>query len=65
MVGMVLVGVLGGPIGPEADSWVRGMLPVTLLYALLFAGYAWAGLQMRAQTATQRRTVASSTAVRV
>jgi hypothetical protein len=41
------------------------MLPVSLLYAFLFAGYAWAGHQMRAQTATERRTVASSNAVRV
>jgi hypothetical protein len=65
MVGMVVVALTGRPVGPEADSWVLGMLPVTLLYALLFAGYAWAGLQLRAQRATERRTVASSTAVRV
>jgi hypothetical protein len=65
MAGMVLVGVTGQPVGPEADSWVLGMLPVTLLYAFLFAGYAWAGHQMRAHTASSRRTVASSTAVRV
>lgn len=65
MAGMVLVGLTGQPVGPEADSWVLGMLPVTLLYTLLFAGYAWAGLQMRAQTAVERRAVASSTAVRV
>ena len=65
MVGMVLVGVTGDPVGPAADSWVLGMLPITLLYAFLFGGYAWAGLQMRAQTAAERRTVASSTALRV
>jgi hypothetical protein len=65
MVGMVLVAVTGQPVGPEADSWVLGMLPVTMLYALLFAGYAWAGLQMRDRTATGRRRVASTTAVRV
>ncbi|HYO00196.1 MAG TPA: hypothetical protein VEU28_11020 [Actinomycetota bacterium] len=65
MVGMVLVGVLGGPLGPEAETWVSGMLPVTLLYALLFAGYAWAGVQMRAERAPEHRAVAPSTAVRV
>ncbi|CAN5787717.1 hypothetical protein BH23ACT12_BH23ACT12_11110 [soil metagenome] len=64
MAGIILVSVIGGPIGPEADNWISGMLPVTLLYALLFAGYAWAGAQMRARTAPERRTVASSAAVR-
>lgn len=65
IIGMVLVALTGQPVGPEAGNWILGMLPVTLLYALLFAGYAWAGLQMRAQRATGGRTVASSTAVRV
>jgi hypothetical protein len=64
-VGMVVVGLLGGPIGPEADTWVSGMLPVTLLYSLLFAGYAWAGRQIMAGDALQRPAVAPIGGVRV
>ena len=33
--------------GPNATSWVAGMLAIAMLYWLLFAGYAWAGARLR------------------
>jgi hypothetical protein len=35
-----------GNAGPNATSWVAGMLSVAMLYWLLFAGYAWAGARL-------------------
>jgi hypothetical protein len=33
--------------GPNATSWLAGMLSVAMLYWLLFAGYAWGGTRLR------------------
>jgi hypothetical protein len=33
--------------GPNATSWVAGMLAIAMLYWLLFAGYAWGGARLR------------------
>lgn len=33
--------------GPNATSWLAGMLSVAMLYWLLFAGYAWGGARLR------------------
>ena len=35
-----------GAVGPEASTWIGGMLPVTSLYWVLFAGYALGGLAL-------------------
>jgi hypothetical protein len=35
--------VTGGAVGPEATKWVAGMLPISSLYWVLFAGYAVGG----------------------
>ncbi|HEX2054715.1 MAG TPA: hypothetical protein VHJ78_13455 [Actinomycetota bacterium] len=64
-VGMIAAGMFGGPIGPEADNWFSGMLPVTTLYTLAFAGYAVAGNRLRAEASTGTRAVASGRAVSV
>lgn len=61
IAGMVVVGIAGGPVGPEAENWFSGMLPVTSLYALLFAGYAVAGQRLRSEPMTQAPAVASRT----
>lgn len=39
--------VNGGDVGPEADSWLAGMLPVASMYWVLFAGWAVAGRALR------------------
>ena len=39
--------VTGGAVGPEGSSWVGGMLPISSLYWLLFAGYARGGVALR------------------
>ena len=33
----------GGAVGPEATSWIGGMLPIASLYWVLFTGYAVGG----------------------
>ncbi len=35
--------VNGGRVGPEATTWIAGMLPIASLYWVLFTGYALAG----------------------
>jgi hypothetical protein len=41
---ILVIGVVnGGAVGPEATSWVAGMLPIASLYWVLFAGYAVGG----------------------
>ena len=35
--------VTGGAVGPDATSWIGGMLPIASLYWVLFAGYALGG----------------------
>ena len=35
--------VNGGEVGPEATTWIAGMLPIASLYWVLFAGYALGG----------------------
>jgi hypothetical protein len=37
----------GANAGPNATSWVAGMLSIAMLYWLLFAGYAWGGARLR------------------
>ena len=45
---MLIIGAAtGGAVGPEADSWIGGMLPISSLYWVLFAGYALGGLALR------------------
>lgn len=55
----------GGAVGPQASSWIGGMLPITSLYWVLFAGYALGGRALRtdpAPQATARRGSPVSTA---
>lgn len=58
--------VTGGAVGPEATSWVAGMLPISSLYWVLFTGYAVGGRTLRsaaaADTATMKPDSASVTA---
>lgn len=56
---MMAGGIAGGPVGPEAAIWVAGMLPITLLYTLAFAGYAWMGAKLRAPADTSPAAVTS------
>jgi hypothetical protein len=45
---VVLAMVFGeGNGGPTATNWVAGMLSISMLYWLLFAGYAWGGARLR------------------
>lgn len=45
---MLLIGaVSGGAVGPEATSWIGGMLPIASLYWVLFAGWAVGGRALR------------------
>ena len=43
--------VTGGAVGPDADTWFGGMLPIASLYWVLFAGYALAGRVLRSHAA--------------
>lgn len=50
---MLVVGALtGGAVGPDADHWLGGMLPIASLYWMLFAGYALGGQALRAHAAS-------------
>lgn len=49
---MIGIGVVtSGAVGPEAEGWIGGMLPITSLYVVLFAGYALGGLALRRRDA--------------
>ena len=37
----------GGDVGPQADSWVPGMLPIASLYVVLCTGWALGGRWLR------------------
>lgn len=50
MLGIGLV--TGGAVGPDATTWIGGMLPISSLYWVLFAGYAVGGQALR-RTAAQ------------
>jgi hypothetical protein len=39
--------VTGGQVGPDASNWVGGMLPISSLYWVLFAGWAVGGQALR------------------
>lgn len=43
----------GGAVGPDADTWIGGMLPISALYWVLFAGYALAGHALRSSAAAE------------
>ena len=57
----------GGQVGPEAGSWVPGMLPIAVLYWVLLTGWALAGWELRrpagrtAQAAASRSPQPAST----
>jgi hypothetical protein len=42
--------VTGGQVGPDASNWVGGMLPISSLYWVLFAGWALAGQALRTES---------------
>jgi hypothetical protein len=43
--------VTDGAVGPEATTWIGGMLPIASLYWVLFTGYALAGRSLLAAPA--------------
>lgn len=54
LIVMLSIGaVTGGAVGPDATTWVAGMLPISTLYWLLFAGWAIAGAALRATPETE------------
>ena len=59
---MLAIGaVTGGAVGPEATSWVAGMLPISSLYWVLFTGYALGGRSLlRTAAAADSTNTASS-----
>ena len=49
---MLLIGsATGGAVGPDATTWFGGMLPISTLYWVLFAGWAVGGLALRSTPA--------------
>ncbi len=60
VVAVVLGIALGGQVGPAGTSWVAGMLPISVLYWLLFAGYAWGGATLRSAPEGESATAAQA-----
>ena len=58
----------GGAVGPDATSWIGGMLPISALYWVLFAGYAVGGQALRQgaaePTAERRNPIPAASTVR-
>jgi hypothetical protein len=50
-----IAAVTGGVVGPDADSWLAGMLPIASLYWVLFTGWAVAGRALRAAAEPAQR----------
>lgn len=48
---LALGAATGGQVGPEASSWVPGMLPIAVLYWVLLTGWAVAGWWLRGPAA--------------
>ena len=53
----------GGAVGPDADNWVAGMLPISSLYWVLFAGYAVAGRSLASGAAARTPAARPGTSV--
>jgi hypothetical protein len=47
---LVIGAATGGDVGPQATSWVPGMLPIASLYVVLLTGYALGGRALRTST---------------
>ncbi|CAN5762513.1 MAG: hypothetical protein M3493_05010 [Actinomycetota bacterium] len=60
VIAIVLGIALDGQVGPEGTSWVGGMLPISVLYWLLFAGYAWGGAVLRSAPEGRAATAAQA-----